>query len=283
MRPDGKSWKKKGSAFSCDSFRPVALLTLEAKLLAKLCLDRLAPRLAYHCSQFGSGARPGVMYPQASVLQAAAYARTLAMPSATIFVDVIGAFDAVPLPLLWSGSCGTTIEERTTSFQQLGYSAPTAESMAEFLQSNPCILEKIGVPHSVIAVLRNWGSSTWLVTDVDAQEAAHPHTGVLQGQNLAGLLFDLFYADLMVDVNARLAEAELGFSLPVPVGRSLIIEDASPHIQIGGVAYRDDYALPLMAASNEELIHMIGCVAELVASVHREHHLSINYTKGKTE
>eukprot|EP00971_Amphidinium_carterae_P156760 3107493-Amphidinium_carterae.2 len=191
-----------------------------------------------------------VMYPQASVLQAAAHARTLAMPSAAIFVDVIGAFDAVPLPLLWSGSCGTTVEERATSFQQLGYSAPTAESMAQFLQSNPCILEKIGVPHSVIAVLRNWGSSTWLVTDADAQEAAHPHTGVLQGQNLAGLLFDLFYADLMVDVNARLAEAELGFPLPVPVGRTLTIDDASPHIQIGGVAYRDDYALPLIAASN---------------------------------
>eukprot|EP00971_Amphidinium_carterae_P283428 5626471-Amphidinium_carterae.2 len=276
-------WKRKGSEFHCEAFRPVALLTLEAKILAKLCLDRLAPRLSYHCSQYGSGACPGVFYPQISVIQAAAHAKQSGLASATVFVDVIGAFDSVPLPMLWSGSCGGTVEDKSASFQQLGYSQPTAESMATFLQSHPCILEKIGVPHAVIALLRNWGSHTWLVTDAESDTAAHPHTGVLQGQNLAGLLFDLFYADLMEDVNCRLAAEGLGISLPLPSNRSLVVAEHAASIHIGGVAYRDDYALPIHAHSNAELIHLIGKVTETLAAVHREHHLSINYSKGKTE
>eukprot|EP00971_Amphidinium_carterae_P255834 5079548-Amphidinium_carterae.1 len=48
-------YKKKGPGTKCASFRPIALMMLEAKLLARLCLQKLAPRLRYHSMQFGSG------------------------------------------------------------------------------------------------------------------------------------------------------------------------------------------------------------------------------------
>eukprot|EP00971_Amphidinium_carterae_P165370 3278068-Amphidinium_carterae.3 len=276
-------YKKKGSELDCTSYRPVALLTLEAKLLAKLCLDKLTPRLAYHCSQYGSGVRPGVLYPQVSIHQAAAFARMEGLASATIFVDVIGAFDSVPLPLMWSSCSGTDEVENAQQFERLGYAQPTAQSMAEFLQRNPCILEQVGVPHAVIAVLRNWGSSTWLITDTEQQQAVHPHTGVLQGQNLAGLLFDLFYSELMKRVNTKLEALDIGIKLSSPRHRTLVLDEEAETCHIHGVAYRDDYALPLVAPSNAELIHLLGKTMSILAGVHNEFHLEINYSRGKTE
>eukprot|EP00971_Amphidinium_carterae_P308805 6136165-Amphidinium_carterae.1 len=48
-------YKRKGSIFHTKSYRPISLLTLEAKLFARLCLRSLEAQLCYHHSQFGTG------------------------------------------------------------------------------------------------------------------------------------------------------------------------------------------------------------------------------------
>eukprot|EP00971_Amphidinium_carterae_P151902 3010502-Amphidinium_carterae.1 len=276
-------WKKKGSEHLCSSYRPVALLVLESKLLAKLCLSKIGPMLKYNASQYGSGHRAGVMYPQVSVLQAAAVARHRHHASATIFVDVIGAFDAVPLPLLWDEDCHIAPSSRAAAFEQRGYNSVDAQAMARYLEAHPCILSKVGVPTVVIDLLRSWGSATWLVSSMSQESAVHPHTGVLQGQNLAGLLFDLFYSDLMEDINLELATHNLGLVLPSPETRTLVLTGNEADCRVGCVAYRDDLALSLASDSKGTLIQMIGRAVSIIEAVHNKFHLRLNYSRGKTE
>eukprot|EP00971_Amphidinium_carterae_P030490 599750-Amphidinium_carterae.1 len=239
--------------------------------------------LKYNASQYGSGHRAGVMYPQVSVLQAAAVARHQHLASATIFVDVIGAFDAVPLPLLWDEDHDSAGPSRATAFQRRGYSCIDAQAMARYLEANPCILSKVGVPTRVIDLLRSWGSSTWLVSSISQESAVHPHTGVLQGQNLAGLLFDLFYSDLMEDINSELAACNLGLVLPSPETRTLVMTGSESDCRVGCVAYRDDLALSIASDSNEALIQMVGKAVAIIEAVHNKFHLKLNYSRGKTE
>eukprot|EP00971_Amphidinium_carterae_P170106 3370412-Amphidinium_carterae.1 len=276
-------FKKKGSAYECSSYRPVALLCLEAKLLAKLCLERLGPVLRFHASQFGSGHTPGVLLPQILVLQAAAVARSRRQASSTVFIDVIGAFDSVPLPLLWDENVDHGCASKQAAFEQRGFSGPDAASMSRYLEAHPCILDRVGVPRSVVSLLRSWGSYTWIMSSMELPRAVRPHTGVLQGQNLAGLLFDVFYSALMDVINTKLGEDGIGILLPVPQTRSLQLCPTDLECEVGTVAYRDDLALPLAADTNDELIKLIGRAVRILESAHQEFHLHLNYSRGKSE
>eukprot|EP00971_Amphidinium_carterae_P335658 6471629-Amphidinium_carterae.5 len=274
-------YKKKGPTMSCSSFRPVALMMLEAKLLARLCLQKLTSRLQYHSMQFGSGYKCGVCYPQVIVQQFAALARASNVPSATIFVDIKSAFDAVPLPFLWGAAEPSRPEDE---FVGQGFSQQTAAALVAHLSLHPCILDKVGVPQSILPLLRSWGNATWLITSEDDDDRAiKPCTGVPQGHNLSALLFDIFFADIMKDADVLLQGAHICLELPSPQYRDLAINDAASVCSIGGTAFRDDYALPVSANSNSSLINMISHAMHIFEQVLKSRHLTVNYAKGKTE
>eukprot|EP00971_Amphidinium_carterae_P333493 6468273-Amphidinium_carterae.1 len=255
-------------------------MMLEAKLLARLCLQKLAPRLRYHSMQFGSGCKSGIFYPQVIIQQFASWARESYFPSATIFVDIKAAFDSVPRPLLW-GPAGQLGEGQ--EFEAQGFDHRTALALAAHLHQHPNILTKVGVPQSILPLLRSWGSATWMVTDDDADESIRSCTGVPQGHNLSALLFDIFFADLMIDADALYQDSGICQQLPAPQLRDLRVDDATPLCFIGGTAFRDDYALPVAAESNEALLEKAGHAMQIFEAVLKSRHLTVNYFKGKTE
>eukprot|EP00971_Amphidinium_carterae_P214410 4255073-Amphidinium_carterae.4 len=93
-------WKRKGNPLSPGSYRPVALMKTEAKLMSRMILLQLTKTLAAHASQFGSGDCVGVIFPQMVIRQLAALAAEEGLASCTLFVDIVAAFDRVLLPLL---------------------------------------------------------------------------------------------------------------------------------------------------------------------------------------
>eukprot|EP00971_Amphidinium_carterae_P345621 6486683-Amphidinium_carterae.3 len=166
---------------------------------------------------------------------------------------------------------------------QRGYTQERAEALLVFLQSHPVILDKLHIPRVVIDLLRAWGSATWMITGDHCEEAVLPHTGVPQGHNLSALLFDLFYSDLMVDLDHMLADADLTFHLAVPASRIPLVSADDEQCQIGSVAYRDDLAVPVVATDADTLISAVSKVTEIVEAVHAQRFLRVNYAKGKTE
>eukprot|EP00971_Amphidinium_carterae_P087577 1732841-Amphidinium_carterae.1 len=275
-------WKKKGSAFDRAAYRPVSLLTLEAKLLAKMCLRMLESKLAFHHSQYGTGCRCGIEYhPQASVIQLAALARASRFASATLFVDVKAAFDSVAHPIVWG--MGSQWNGSAAQIEESGYSASSSVALAAFLHAHPAILARVGIPLSVVDILRVWGSSVWMVAEAGQSSAWRPHTGVPQGHNLAALIFDIFYSEIMQEVDRRLLAANVCVLLPRCEGRSLAVRTSQDVCQIGSVAFRDDFALAIMDERNEVLLEKLVHAAGIVAAVHSEFHLHLNWAPSKTE
>eukprot|EP00971_Amphidinium_carterae_P116505 2307829-Amphidinium_carterae.1 len=119
--------------------------------------------------------------------------------SASLFVDVSAAFDSVPHPVLWGA--GANWDGTSTSIERSGYSSVSAEALVLFLHQHPSLLTKVGIPPSLVELLRMWGSSSWLVSDPEQSSAWRPHTGVPQGHNLAALIFDLFYSAVMAEID----------------------------------------------------------------------------------
>eukprot|EP00971_Amphidinium_carterae_P083887 1660065-Amphidinium_carterae.2 len=274
-------WKKKGSAFDPAAYRPIALMLFEAKVFARICLQKLLPLLEHHHSQYGSGPSSGVTFPQAYVQQFAAFARSEKCSSATLFVDVMQAFDAVPLQMIW----GTQLpdDEEARCLVHRGYTPERAEALLLFLQQHPAVLDKLRVPRVVIDLLRAWGSATWMVTGDHCEDAVFPHTGVPQGHNLSALLFDLFYSDLMRDLDVLLAEADLCTEFAVPEGRLPLTTGDCEVCLADSAAYRDDLAVPVLAHDADSLISRLRKVTEIVDAVHSQRFLRVNYARGKTE
>eukprot|EP00971_Amphidinium_carterae_P161104 3194564-Amphidinium_carterae.1 len=145
-------WKRKGSALQCTSYRPISLLLLEAKLFARLCLKTLESQLHFHSLQFGSGPRCGIEYPQIAVVQMASLALSSRSASASLFVDVSAAFDSVPHPALWGA--GANWDGTSAAIERSGYSPVSAEALALFLHQHPSLLAKVGIPPSLVELLR---------------------------------------------------------------------------------------------------------------------------------
>eukprot|EP00971_Amphidinium_carterae_P059442 1175341-Amphidinium_carterae.2 len=135
----------------------------------------------------------------------------------------------------WNGSADRLVDA--------GYASSNASAVAAFLHTHPSLLS--------------------------SQESAwQPHKGVLQGHNLAALVFDVFYSEITAEIDKR-----------------RLLEPCVPHstCMVGGVAFRDDYALARVADGNASLLKKLAHAAELVEAVHSEFHLLLNWAPGKTE
>eukprot|EP00971_Amphidinium_carterae_P243653 4839036-Amphidinium_carterae.2 len=243
--------------------------------------QKMVPLIEFHHSQFGSGPHCGVVFPQVCVQHIAAYAREHICSSATLFVDVVQAFDAVALPIIWGTTSSGPVAQR--DLQQKGYHEDKAVKLLEFLQCHPGIMDKLGVPRVVIDLLRAWGSYTWMITGDSSERAVHPHTGVPQGHNLSALLFDLFYSDLMIELDKELSDHDLCVNLLVPVGRTPVTSEECDACAVCSVTYRDDLGIPIMDADCDVLLAKVAKVTEIVEAIHRKRFLQVNYSKGKTE
>eukprot|EP00971_Amphidinium_carterae_P193523 3840098-Amphidinium_carterae.1 len=280
-------FKRKGSPYLVKNFRPVSLMMIEAKLFSKLLLGVLQKKLRQHCAQFGSGIATGTVFPQLIVRQLASAAKAAQLASATIFFDICAAFDRVLTPLLWG--CSTQLSS-DGDLLDFGYNQEQAQVIIRFLHEHPSILSACGIPMGVLAVLRAWGSHTWITThkgQPTPENSCRTLLGVKQGDNMAAQVFDIFYGHILSVLFQKLRELGLLVDLTLPVGRELdTLEHGgqSPQsIQLGPLAFRDDLAIVLWGASNQELLTKVIHVTRVVEEVHASFHLQINYAASKSE
>eukprot|EP00971_Amphidinium_carterae_P000546 11051-Amphidinium_carterae.1 len=281
-------WKKKGSVLCTKSYRPIALMKTEAKLMARLLLAQLTSRLKHHAAQFGSGHSAGTLCPQVIVRQLAAAAHSAELASATLFVDICAAFDKVLKPLLWGTNAAYATAE---NFERMGHTGEQSQMIFEFLATHPSILSMCGLPVSLISVLRVWGANAWFCTQADPtgcpSRACRTTSGVRQGDNISAIIFDIFYGVVVDELVRELRTSNLLVSLPCPIGRTFRVvarHGQQPHdIELGPVAYRDDLALSLWGSTNQELLEKIIRASSIVQRVHSLFHLTVNFAATKTE
>eukprot|EP00971_Amphidinium_carterae_P237168 4707256-Amphidinium_carterae.1 len=87
----------------------------------------------------------------------------------------------------------------------------------------------------------------------------------------------------MAEVDRHLLASNVGLLLPRTTGRSMQLDPTGSSVLVGGVAFRDDFALPSIAEDNSLLLQKLVQAADIVAAVHADFHLKVDWSPGKTE
>ena len=242
-------YKGKGDKLDPDNFRGISLLSVCAKVYGKLLLDRLQPILEPGLLESQCGFRKGRGCPdlQFSLRRLTELARAHRAPLWVAFVDFRKAFDCVNRKALWA------------------------------------ILEARGVPHKLIALLRDlYSGCEGRVRVGEALSAPFQiGSGVRQGCALSPLLFSVFIDTIMraaiTKETAQLAGFRVGYE---PTG--LLTAPSLPtnptcvqHRMVTDLLYADDAALT--ARSRDGLTHLLRRLQDTA----QDWGLTINITKTK--
>eukprot|EP00971_Amphidinium_carterae_P011525 226920-Amphidinium_carterae.1 len=98
---------------------------------------------------------------------------------------------------------------------------------------------------------------------------------------MAAQNFGYYPTTEQVELSVRLQHA----STPERAGRLAMTwtDVTASTCMVGGMAYRDDYALALMETDNKALLRKVVQAANIIAAVHADHHLVLNWLPSKTE
>ena len=170
---DFESWKrgilapvpKTGDLSNPNKWRPVCLLETTYKVLASIIANRINPVIRDHgleeqCDSLNSKGCPDANFSLRSALQ---IRREHDIPTHVLFVDLVKAFDSVNHEFLW------------------------------------LVLSKYGIPRKVIHVIkRMYQDFSLLFTVGNVTEEILYSIGVHQGDNLALLLFNIFFRQPLI-------------------------------------------------------------------------------------
>ena len=127
------------------------------------------------------------------------YARLNGKSVAIVFVDLVKAFDRIirELALGWS-HC--RVENRLDHLASLGLSKTRAQEVIEMVDRDGCIFKRQGLKPRILELVNSLHSGSWFKVGNECK-------GCRQGCRFGGKLFNLIYADALVEVNAILKKA----------------------------------------------------------------------------
>lgn len=127
----------------CESYRPLSLLNLDYKILAKMIVLRLAQLLEYIISPAQSGFVPRRSTSlNLRILFSVIHRINPEMPAAAVFLDAEKAFDSLESPFLFSIMRRMGMPKEFILLVQLLYQLPAARLRLNNTLSNPFLLQQ---------------------------------------------------------------------------------------------------------------------------------------------
>ena len=215
-------FKGKGDSKATDSYRGLLLSDHSLKVLAGILQDELAPayRSFLHLEQFGGVSGRGTGFAAQCSWQFLEMCKYMNWSVAILFVDLSKAFDYVIRELLlgfrqnFEGDC----EAKLATLTRLGLSRKDAESIVESLESGSCFLEHLGVPGSVVGIVRSLHTDNWFRFG-NSKQVIFSNRGGRQGCKLGWAVFNFVYSRALKALREKLRCAGctifLGTALPV--------------------------------------------------------------------
>ena len=263
-------YKGKGPAHQLDSYRSIVLAPTLAKLVQALLRRRVLPYVLPHFGPFQLGGRPRgqVAFCTQAVRAFWNVAKHQRRPAAVLFIDVKQAFYSLPR----HHAVGPFLnrDEYSWLLRQLKASQDTYDKCYGACAAPiPTALQE--VPPHVMRLLRSLVRHGWLADQHD-DACAFTLTGTRPGLPLADLLFNVAMVEVLTHLQRDLASHGIVSSLFSEQPETFPL-----------VAWQDDVALAFDGADNAELRARMDLVVALVLQRFEEAHMTINFSRGKTE
>eukprot|EP00971_Amphidinium_carterae_P150166 2976606-Amphidinium_carterae.1 len=300
------------------ALRPISLLLTSAKLFGRIILDRIASLMLLPSHQMGVGPVTGVDFAQLTLGQVCCFTKHHNLNSGLLFVDMVGAFDAIHRELVFGMSeaqCAEIHEveaQARASTDELpsGFKHELAARMYPLFKKHvEPLMHAPGVPKQIAKILTETNTNAWSQLPrvpeflVGLQLNKLPPTlhGVKQGGVYSPLAYVLYQTAAEREFTRQLELEGLGQSLPsVSLWkqegvyaatqqsiRSLLDGDVDPvedeKIPFNLLAFFDDIAIARWSDSPEEVVKVIATITKIAIHVFKQYNLHLNLSQGKTE
>ena len=208
-----------------------------------------------------------------------AYTQACHISSARLYIDIVGAFDAVCRQLLWHEPDDSKI---MYVLARMNISPEQIPSLVSFVKS-ASILSKMGVPKHVILAVRDSHECSWFSTE-GVEEIVNSRSGSKPGDPLGDIIFSFAALSVLNELESALGDQGLLVKIPEPAQQdqcALRDPTANPPLMEG--SYVDDTVFFLTSPRPKQLVPRLQMLATTVKSVFAKHAMVLNWKRGKSE
>ena len=203
--------------------------------------------------------------------------------SGILFLDLKEAFYRVLRPLALD--CPWTDDEIGSLASRLGLAPGILQELHAHL-SEPCAVERAGLPHHVRNYLTALHCDTWF-TMKGQQDFCRTSVGSRPGDCFADTIFGYLWAKVLKQIEDQLAELDVLDSINPASGCALFQatpsdEQSSPYSYLGP-CWMDDLAVCLSGSTTDALIAKLGVMVGCLMDTCLGHAMTPNTAVGKTE
>lgn len=280
-------WKGKKTKDQCNAYRSILLSSNLGKVVHKTMRSKQSQVYEAFLAHQQIGGRKKVPVVLGSHLAKAFLRVHQAQLHATavLFVDLEAAFYQVVRPLALAGHWDDEI--LASMAQRLRMPADTIQALYEQLKQ-PSAIESAGLPHFAQKAIRAFHSDTFF--QVPSQEdCVKTHLGTRPGDAYADIVFGFLMARILHQFCDRLQGQDVISQFPHQIAPSWFNLDRPEEIsaehttEFIGPTWMDDLALCLWGSTNDALARKLGHATSTLLDLMREHAMSPNLSKGKTE
>eukprot|EP00971_Amphidinium_carterae_P134093 2657250-Amphidinium_carterae.1 len=296
------------------ALRPISLLLTSAKLFGRIILDRIASLMLLPPHQMGVGPVTGVDFAQLTLGQMCCFAKHHNLNTGLLFVDMVGAFDAIHRELVFglsdaqSADFGEAEAQAGSSTDLLpsGFKHEMATRMYPLFKRHVEPLINVpGVPQQIARILTETNTNVWSqlprIPGWTGKQIIATNTGVKQGGVYSPLAYVLYQTAAEREFTRHLELEGLHQSLPAVSLwkhegvyaatqqniRSWLQKDLDNseenEVPFNLLAFFDDIAIARWSDTPEQVVKVIAAITRIAIHVFKQYNLNLNLSPGKTE
>ena len=206
------------------------------------------------------------------------YTAAMGLSAVELYVDVVGAFDAVCREVLWQG---TDDESIARLISRMGFDPSVMHALAGHV-ADKGYLSRLGVPGQVIAGVRQSHDCSWFSTQ-GLGPVVHSRAGSKPGDPLGDIVFNFLGHRVLECAQRELDKAGLLDWLPEgePPGlQGLGFDEPCSLLETN---YVDDSLFFLATPTAAQLVKDLTHAARVIKRTCAHHAMHLNWKAGKTE
>ena len=269
--------KAGGKQLECSSSRGVIVSDSAGKQMHSWVRGRLAEPAAnvQRQTQFGASSHAGTDFCSHLARAYWSYVWRGGCSGYQLFVDVVGAFDAVVRRYI---SDESTDDERVIHvLRAMGQPPESVHELVRYIQQGgPNLVAEAGASKHLCAILAEMHANTWHTTQ-GLEEVTACLLGSKAGDPLGGIVFDFIAARVLKDIEQKLRDEGLIFKVPPVVGWRCAVEERD----VLDATFADDSVYFGPAVPADQVLGAARATLVVVAAVYAKYQLQVNTKVGK--